>query len=152
MILSDICKIRPDHYKVKSVDGRFQVGGVVRDYEWAGDLLVLRFIAENDGELVAECLGRNESGGRITRFLVVDKHWVDRSMANPHGAKLPRALDEKWYMPWGRQGDNVPFPYYSFPFFESSDPSHFSIDDSIDTASDKPFSYFPFLQYFFCIN
>ena len=151
MILSDICKIRPDHYKVNSVDGRFQVGGVVRDYKWAGDLLVLRFIAENDGELVAECLGRNELGGRITRFLVVDKHWVDRSMAIPHGAKLPRALDEEWYMPRGRQGDTVPFPYYSFPFFESSDPS---IDNSnIDTASDKPFSsYFPFLQYFFCIN
>ena len=153
MILSDICKIRPDHYKVNLVDGRFQVGGVVQDYEWTGDLLVLWFIAENDGELVAECLGQNESGGRITRFLVVDKHWVDRSMAIPHGAKLPRALDEKWYMPQGRQGDTVPFPYYSFPFFELSDPSHFSIYDSIiDSASDNPFSYFPFLQYFFCIN
>jgi hypothetical protein len=124
----------------------------VRDYKWHGDLLVLRFVAENDGELVAECLGRDQLGCRITRFLVVDKHWADRSMATPHGARVPRALDEEWYMSRGCQGDTVPFPYYSFPFFESSDPSHFSIDDSIDTASDKPFSYFPFLQYFFCIN
>jgi hypothetical protein len=40
MIISNVCKIRPDHYKIDWVEGRFQVNSVVQDYSWDGELVV----------------------------------------------------------------------------------------------------------------
>ena len=54
------------------MDGWFQVNSVVQDYCWKGDLVVIRYVAENDKEVVAECMGQDELGRMITRFLVVD--------------------------------------------------------------------------------
>jgi hypothetical protein len=46
---------------------------VVQDCHWNGELVVSQYVAENDWEVVAECMGQDEAGHRITRFLVVDK-------------------------------------------------------------------------------
>ena len=159
MIISNVCKIRPDHYKIDWVEGRFQVNSVVQDYSWDGELVVTRFVAENCDEVVAEGVGRDESGCRIVRFLVVDKCWLDGSedlILDADGRvsnwTLPRALDKEWYLPRGYQGDNVPFPHYSFPFFESSPFSNSFISDSdATTVPDKLSTHFSFLQYFFCL-
>jgi hypothetical protein len=62
MIILDVCKIRPDHYKVNWVHGWFQVNSVVQDYRWKGDLVVIQYVAENYKELVAECMGQDELG------------------------------------------------------------------------------------------
>jgi hypothetical protein len=65
---------------------------------------------------------------------------------------LSRTLDKEWYLPWGHQGDNVPFPHYSFLFFGLSPSSSSSIKKSdAATAPDKPSTHFSFLQYFFCL-
>ena len=66
MIILDVCKIQPDHYKVNLVDGWFHVNSVVQDYCWKGDLVVIQYVAENDKEVVAECMGQDESGHMIT--------------------------------------------------------------------------------------
>ena len=62
MIILDVCKIRPDHHKVNWVDGWFHVNSVVQDYQWKGDLVVIQYVAENDKEVVAECMGQDELG------------------------------------------------------------------------------------------
>ena len=66
MIISDVCKIRPDHYKVNWVDGWFHVNSVVQDYRWKGDLVVIQYVAENAEEVVTECMGQDELGRMIT--------------------------------------------------------------------------------------
>ena len=39
--------------------------------------MVIQYVAENDKEVVAECMGQDESGHMITQFLVVDMvGWV----------------------------------------------------------------------------
>jgi hypothetical protein len=90
---------------------------------------------------------------------VVNKCWLDGSEDLTLGADgrisnwtLLRALDKEWYLPRGHQGDNVPFPYYSFPFFESSPSSNSFISESdATTVPDKLSTHFSFLQYFFCL-
>jgi hypothetical protein len=47
MIISDVCKIQPDHYKVNWVDGCFQ-DNVVQDHYWNGELVVIQYVAENN--------------------------------------------------------------------------------------------------------
>ena len=41
-------------------------------------MVVIQFADENR-RLVVECMGWAESGRQITRFLVLEKSWVDRS-------------------------------------------------------------------------
>jgi len=79
MIISNTCKIRPDHYRVSVSEGRIHLHSVVQDYLWPGVLVVVGFVAENEREIVAECVGRDEQGNRIIRYLVVEKGLVDRS-------------------------------------------------------------------------
>ena len=66
MIILNVCKIQPDHYKVNWVDGWFHVNSVIQDYRWKGDLVVIQYVAQNDEEVVAECMGQDESGHMIT--------------------------------------------------------------------------------------
>ena len=42
-------------------------------------MVVVQFAAENRRELVVECIGWATLGSQITRFLVLEKSWVDRS-------------------------------------------------------------------------
>lgn len=116
MIISDICKIRPDHYKVNVSEGKIHLHSVVQDYLWPGVLVIIGFVAENEKEVVAECVGRDIWGNRIIRFLVLEKGIVDRSWTF---WRLPRALGEDWYMSCGRMGVEVPVPYSLFPFSDS---------------------------------
>jgi hypothetical protein len=57
MIISDTCKICPDHYKISVSEGKIHLHSVVRDYLWPGVLVVICFVAENEKEIVAECVG-----------------------------------------------------------------------------------------------
>jgi hypothetical protein len=151
MIISEVCKIQPDHYKVCAIEGKFQVGSVVRDYRWPGELMVLRFVGENVQELVAECIGQDESGRRIIRFLVVEKLQVYRPeelvrdfRGRLRYRKLPQALEAEWYFPRGMMGNDVPLPHYSFPFSESFSLSQFSLSDSDRFSKDDISFRFPF--------
>jgi hypothetical protein len=148
MIISDVCKIRPDHYKVNWVDGWFYVNSVVQDYRWKGDLVVVRYVAENDKEVVAECMGQDESGHTITRFLVVDKSWLGGPSWREGHRFLSKALDMEWYSPRGYLGNDVPIPYFSFPYSEFSSNSRFSVSSS---GTDSVSTYSSFLHYFFCL-
>ena len=133
MIISNICKFRPDHYKVTFVDGRIHIGGLVQDYQWHGMLGVLRSVAENEEEIIIECVGRDRSDRRIVRFLVVEKSWLDRSPELEVGFwnrmgfhRLPRALDSEWYLPRDRLGVEVLSPWSLNPFIDFV-PSSFSM-------------------------
>src|SRR6202044_332424 len=50
MIITHVCKVRPDHFKVNWVEGRFRVNEWVQDYSWRGPMVVVRFAAENRRE------------------------------------------------------------------------------------------------------
>ena len=129
------------------MDGWFQVNSVVRDYCWQGDLVVIRYVAENDREVVAECIGQDESGHMITRFLVVDKRQLGGSSWRVGHGFLPKALDMEWYSPRGFLGKDVPIPHFTFPFSETPSNSQFSVSSS---GTDSVSTYFPFLH-FFCL-
>ena len=94
------------------MDGWFHTNSVVQDYQWKGGLVVIQYVAENDEEVVAECMGQDESGRMITQFLVVDKSWFGGRVGHRF---LPKALDMEWYSPQGHLGNDVPIPYFSFP-------------------------------------
>ena len=47
------------------MDRWFHVNSVVQDH-WKGDLVVIQYVAENDKEVVAECMGQDELGHMIT--------------------------------------------------------------------------------------
>jgi len=126
MIISDTCKIRPDHYKVSVSEGRIHLHSVVQDYLWPGVLVVVGFVAENEREIVAECVGWDEQGNRIIRYLVVEKGLVDRSWTI---WKLPRALGEDWYMSRGSMGVEVSVPYFLFPLSDSISSSSLLVSD-----------------------
>ena len=148
MIILDVCKIQLDHYKVNWVNGWFHVNSVVQDYQWKGDLVVIQYVAENDKEVVAECMGQDESGHMINQFLVVDKSWLGGLSWRVGHRLLPKALDMEWYSPRGHLGNDVPIPYFSFPFSEFPSNSRFSVSSS---GTDSVSTYFPFLHYFFCL-
>jgi len=126
MIISDTCKIRPDHYKVSVSEGRIHLHSVVQDYLWPGVLVVVGFVAENEREIVAECVGRDEQGNRIIRYLVVEKGLVDRSWTI---WRLPKALGEDWYMSCGSMGVEVSVPYFLFPLSDSISSSSLLVSD-----------------------
>ena len=42
-------------------------------------LVVFHFVAENEREIAAECVGQGEQGNRIIQYLVEEKVLVDRS-------------------------------------------------------------------------
>ena len=145
MIIAHVCKVRLDHFKVNWVEGRFWVNEWVQDYSWRGPMVVVRFVAENRRELVAECMGWAESGRQITRFLVLEKSWVDRldylaisSWSNICHRRLPKALDSEWYLPRGYDGNNLPLPYFSKPLSGHS-------TRSLETTGDV-LGCVPFLQ------
>jgi len=143
MIITHVCKVRPDHFKVNWVEGRFQVNEWVQDYSWRGPMVVVQFVAKNRRELVAECMGWAESGRQITRFLVLEKSWVDRSdnlvissWSNICYRRLPKALDSEWYLPRGSDGNDLPLPYFSKPL---SDHSTRSLETTGDILGCIPF-------------
>jgi hypothetical protein len=105
-------------------------------------------VAENDKEVVAECMGQDESGHKITRFLVVDMCWLCGSSWRVAHGFLPRALDMEWYSPWGCLGNDVPIPHFSFPFSEFPSNSRFSVSSS---GTDSVSTYSTFHPYFFCL-
>src|SRR5882762_8003090 len=117
MIISDTCKVCPDHYKVSISEGRFHLHSVVQDYLWLGVLVIFRFVAENEKDIVAECVGQDEQGNRIIWYLVMEKGLVDRSWTI---WRLPKALGEDWYMSHGSMGVEVSVPYCLFPLSDSS--------------------------------
>jgi hypothetical protein len=124
------------------VDGRFYVNSIVQDYRWKGELVVIRYVAENDKEVVAECMGQDESGHMITQFLVVDKSWLGGSFWRVDHRFLPKALDKESYLSWGCLGNDVPFPHSSFPFPELSNNSGVSVSSSnTGHISDNPSTY-----------
>jgi predicted DNA-binding helix-hairpin-helix protein len=51
MIISNVCWIQLDHYKVNWVEGLFQVNGVVWNYSWNGELVITQYVAENPEEM-----------------------------------------------------------------------------------------------------
>jgi hypothetical protein len=105
-------------------------------------------VAENDKEVVAKCMGQDESDHMITRFLVVDKSWLGGSSWRVGHRFLPKALDMEWYSPQGYMGNDVPIPHFTFPFSETPSNSQFSVSSS---GADSVSTYFPFLPYFFCL-
>ena len=82
--------------------------------------MVIQYVAENDKEVMAECMGQDESGHMITRFLVVGKSWLDGLSWRVGHRFLSKDLDMELYSPWGYLGNDVPIPYFSFPFSEFS--------------------------------
>lgn len=134
MVITEVCKIRPDHYTVNFAEGTIQLHSVVQDYSWPGVLVVIRFVAENEKEVVVESVGRDERGHQIARFLVVKRDQVSIPERSRWGMGrfwgLPRALDEEWYRSRGRAGNNVPVPYFRQPFSISSSSSFLSMTDS----------------------
>jgi hypothetical protein len=109
---------------------------------------VIRYVAENDREVVAECMGQDESGHKITRFLVVDKCWLGGSSWRVGLAFLPKALDMEWYSPRACLGNDVPCPHFSFPFPKLTNNSTFSVSSSgTSSVSTYPLSF----HYFFCL-
>lgn len=83
--------------------------------------MVIRFVAENEQEVVIESVGRDELGYQITRFLVLKKEWVDRPKRGIEQFwGLPKALDEHWYRSRGCVGNDVSVPYFRHPFSTSS--------------------------------
>jgi hypothetical protein len=69
--------------------------------------VVLRYVAENWWELVAECRGYDVRGNQIVQFLVVDKSLAvhDPEVLITIGGrsiicKLPSALSSIYYLPW----------------------------------------------------
>ena len=78
----------------------------MQDYSWPGGLVVLRYVAENWRELVAECRGYDVHGNQIIWFLVVDKSLAvhDPEVLMTIGGlsiicKLPSALSSIYYFP-----------------------------------------------------
>ena len=83
-------------------------------------MVVIWFVAENRRELVAECMGWAELRRQITRFLVLEKSWVDRSdnwvvssWSNIWHWRLPKALDSVWYLPREGDSNSLPLPHFS---------------------------------------
>jgi hypothetical protein len=144
MIISDTCKVRPDHYKVNVSEGRFHLHSVVQDYLWPGVLVVVRFVAENERDIVAECVGRDEQGNRIIRYLVMEKGLVDRSWTI---WRLPRALGEDWYTSRGSMGVEVSVPYFLFPLSDSISSSSLPVSDG--DKGQNPSSTLSILSSFF---
>lgn len=116
--------------------------------------MAYQYVAENGSQFVVECEGRDKSGQRIIRFLIVERLMVrdvkevERHLKSRMGfQRLPRALHENWYLPRWHQGVDVPFPHYSFPFYASSLHS--------DTDGFQPIkvpTYYSLLPFFFCLN
>ena len=73
MIILNVCKIQLNHYKVNWVDKWFQVNSLVQNYCWKRELVVIEYMAENDKEVVTECMGQDELSPMITWFLMIDK-------------------------------------------------------------------------------
>src|ERR1700735_57908 len=61
-------------------------------------MVVVQFAAENKRELVVECMGWAESGRQITRFLVLEKSWVDRldNLVSLWSNIWPQGLQKHW--------------------------------------------------------
>ena len=120
-ITTHSCQIRLDHLRVISVDGTVRVNDFVKDEEWDGPLRILRWVAENQVELVAECDGKDFMGRPIVRFLVFMRIRVRRpeDVVGSSGGRLryrqyPVAVDSEEFMTRGRLEDELPVPG---PFF-----------------------------------
>jgi len=99
---------------------------VVQDYLWPGVLVIIRFVAENERDIVAECVGQDEQGNRIVWYLVMEKGLVDRSWTI---WRLLKALGEDWYMSRGSMGVEVSVPYFLFPLSDSISSSSLPVSD-----------------------
>ena len=84
-------------------------------------------------------MSQDESGCMITQFLVVDKSWLGGPSWRVGHRFLPKALDMEWYSPWVYLGNDVPIPYFFFPFSEFPCNSRFSVSSS---GTDSVSTYF----------
>src|SRR5882762_140408 len=73
------CALRPNHYKIPHTEGSIGVGVLVKAKTWVGPLCVLRFVAQNHWDIVAECDGWNGAGERIVRFIILAHKLVTHS-------------------------------------------------------------------------
>src|SRR6202050_2177512 len=96
--------------------------------------------------LVVECMGWAKSGRQITRFLVLEKSWVDRSdnlvvslWSNIWPWGLSRALDSEWYLPREGDGNNLPLPHFSKPLPGRSSSAFENTVDGLGCNSLLPF-------------
>ena len=102
----------------------------MKDEDWDGPLGILRWVAENQVELVVECDGRDFMGRRVVRFLVFMRIRVRRpedvvgvSEGHLRYRQYPIAMDSEEFMTRGRWVDELPVPG---PFF---------VEDSILVSS-----------------
>ena len=93
-------------------------------------MVVVQFGAENRRELVVKCMGWAKLGRQITKFLVLEKCWVDRSdnlvvslWSNIWPWRLSKALDSEWYLPQKGDGNNLPLPHFTKPLPDQSSSS-----------------------------
>jgi hypothetical protein len=116
-ITTHSCQIRLHHLCVTFVDGTVHVNDLVKDEDWDGPLRILRWVAENQVELVAECDGKDFMGCWIVRFLVFMHIRVCRpeDVIGLSGGRLkyrqyPIAVDPEEFMTRGRVVDELPVP------------------------------------------
>ena len=111
------CQIRLDHFRVTYMEGTVKVNDLVKDEDWDGPLRILRWVAENQVELVAECDGKDTMGHRIIRFLVFMRLRVRRpedvigfTRGRPRYCQYSTAVDSEEFMTRGRLVDELPVP------------------------------------------
>jgi hypothetical protein len=104
-ITTHSCQLCLDHFHVTSVNGTVCVNDLVKDVDWDGPLHILRWVAENQVELVAECDGRDFMGHRIVRFLVFmcfrvhhSEDVIGWSGHYPRYHQYPVAVDSEGFM------------------------------------------------------
>lgn len=116
------CMVRLDHYRVIYSKRPISVSTLVQDENWEGPLAVLRWVAGNDTDMVAECEGKDMNGRRIVRFLVIPEMHVTR----PEDVigweqwgyvfrRYTQALGSERFSLRGRFEDELPIPG---PFFD----------------------------------
>ena len=111
-ITTHSCQLCLDHFCVTSVDGTMHI---------------LRWVAENQVELVAECDGRDFMGRRIVRFLVFmcfrvrcPEDVIGWSGHYPRYCQYPIAVDLEEFMIQGRLVDELPGPFFVDDFIPVS--------------------------------
>jgi hypothetical protein len=99
------CALRPDHYKIPHAEGSIGVGVLVKAKTWVGPLRVLRFVAQNCWDIVAECDGRDGVGERIVRFIILAHKLVTRPQDIISGSgrfavlkQYPEAPDTSYFL------------------------------------------------------
>ena len=94
------------------------INSLVKDERWEGPLRILRWVAQNLLDVVAECEGKDKSGIRIVRFLVFPDIFVceaDLRGSTVTHPRYPPALEAEAFFMEGRVEDELPIPGPMFP-------------------------------------